>query len=279
MTDLQKYLFLRLGIPVKEKVLFEDLPEILFRMGKILPYENLDVMEQSTKNISRENLIEKLLLRQRGGLCYELNSLLYYFLIDCGFDVYKVAGTIYDLKDKKWKPDDGHVIIIMTHENQKYIIDGGFASHLPLYPVPFSGEIISSQTGKYRICKQETLKGTYILQMKKGNNGETADFLGSEPTNAWKIGYTFTLEKISEAKVNEIQRIIVEHKESPFNKGHIICKLNDTGHVSLTKQSFTETCRGKKIKQSITEEEYNKILIDVFGITQEKYVGKILERG
>ncbi|PGS57871.1 arylamine N-acetyltransferase, partial [Bacillus cereus] len=88
--------------------------------------------------MSRTNIQEKLLLNKRGGLCYELNSLLYYFLSDCGFDVYRVAGTVYDLSGNKWKPDDGHVIIILKHENQKYIIDGGFASHLPLHPVPFN---------------------------------------------------------------------------------------------------------------------------------------------
>lgn len=51
MTEFQKYVFLRLGIPGKEKVQFEDLPEILALMGKTLPYENLDVMEQCTQKI------------------------------------------------------------------------------------------------------------------------------------------------------------------------------------------------------------------------------------
>ena len=55
--------------------------------------------------------------------------------MDCGFQVYKVAGTVYDLYDNKWKPDDGHVIIILHHNNKDYVIDAGFASHLPLHPV------------------------------------------------------------------------------------------------------------------------------------------------
>lgn len=92
-------------------------------------------MAGTIKNISKDNLIEKLLIQKRGGLCYELNSLLYYFLIDCGFQVYKVAGTVYDLYDNKWKPDDGHVIIILSHEDKDYVVDAGYASHLPLHPV------------------------------------------------------------------------------------------------------------------------------------------------
>ncbi|HFU7059021.1 TPA: arylamine N-acetyltransferase, partial [Bacillus cereus] len=117
--------------------------------------------------------------------------------------------------------------------------------------------------------KRDTSKGTYVLEMKKGIDGETADFLGSEPTTTWKVGYAFTLEKINEVKVNKIQRVILEHKDSPFNKRHIICRLTNAGHISLTKKSFTETHNGKKSKKIIDEKEYKKILIEEFGIKQE----------
>ncbi len=126
--------------------------------------------------------------------------------------------------------------------------------------------MISAQKGKYRIRKQNTDKGTYLLEMKKGENVESAQFLNSEPTNTWRIGYTFTLDEIDTNKVNLIQNIMVEHLESPFNKGYIICKLIEDGHVSLTKRNFTETKKGKKRKQAITEEEYHQILTDVFDI-------------
>lgn len=243
MTNLQKEFFKRLKIPAKE-ITFNDLDEILLNMGMILPYENLDIMAGTIKNISKNNLVEKLLIQKRGGLCYELNSLLYYFLMDCGFQVYKVAGTVYDLYDNKWKPDDGHVIIILHHNKKDYVIDAGFASHLPLHPVPFSGEVISSQTGEYRIRKRTTQKGTHILEMRKGANGESTNFLQSEPSDEWKIGYAFTLDPIDEQKVNNIQKVIVEHKESPFNKGAITCKLTNYGHISLTNKNYTETFKG-----------------------------------
>ncbi|MES9784782.1 arylamine N-acetyltransferase, partial [Bacillus thuringiensis] len=258
---------------------FDDLDEILLKMGMILPYENLDIMAGTIKNISKDNLIEKLLIQKRGGLCYELNSLLYYFLIDCRFQVYKVAGTVYDLYDNKWKPDDGHVIIILSHEDKDYVVDAGFASHLPLHPVPFNGDVISSQTGEYRIRKRNTRKGTHILEMRKGANGESTSFLQSEPSNEWKIGYAFTVDPIDEKKVNNIQKVIVEHKESPFNKGAITCKLTTYGHISLTNKNYTETFKGTKNKRPIESKDYARILRESFGITQEKYVGKTLERG
>ena len=92
-----------------------------------------------------------------------------------------------------------------------------------------------------------TRKGTHILEMRKGANGESTNFLQSEPSDEWKIGYAFTLDSIDEKKVNNIQKVIVEHKESPFNKGAITCKLTDYGHVSLTNKNYTETFKGIKI--------------------------------
>ncbi|HGH4572442.1 TPA: arylamine N-acetyltransferase, partial [Bacillus thuringiensis] len=87
LTELQKNFFARLQMSSKEDIHFENLHEILQKMGYVLPYENLDVMDKNISKITRENVQNKLLLTHRGGLCYELNSLLYYFLIDCGFDV------------------------------------------------------------------------------------------------------------------------------------------------------------------------------------------------
>ncbi len=137
---------------------------------------------------------------------------------------------------------------------------------------------MTSVTGKYHISKQNTEKGTYLFEMKKGENGESAQFLNSEPTNTWRTRYAFTLDKIDTNKVNAIQNIIVEHLESPFNKGYIVCKLIEDGHISLTKKNFTETGKGEKSKQTINEEEYQQILKEVFNVSLDKYLDKILER-
>lgn len=266
LTELQKKFFSKLKIPPKDNVEFEDLHTILLQMGYLLPYENIDIMEGSMQEFSRENIEKKLLLKNRGGLCYEINSLLYYFLCDCGFNVYRIAGTLYDSKIGKWNPDDGHALIVLQHKNEKYIIDAGFASYLPLQPVPFRGDNVTSVTGKYRVRKQNTEKGTHVFEMKKGENGETSHFLDSDLTDTWSIGYAFYLNTINEKKVNAIQNMVIEHPESPVNKGNIICKLIECGHIALTKQSFTETIHGKKSKKEITEKQYHQILKNKFNI-------------
>ncbi|MDM5155664.1 arylamine N-acetyltransferase [Bacillus sp. DX1.1] len=261
MTELQKYFFARLNLKEKESIAFEDLSELLISMAQAVPFENLDIVKGNVKAISKENLQEKILINQRGGLCYELNPIMYYFLKDCCFDVHLVSGTVYDSASETWAVDEGHVATVLIHNNELYLIEVGFGSFLPLIPVPFTGEVVHSVTGDYRIRKETTEKGTYILEMRKNN-----DFLDVASSEEWKLGYAFDIEKIDEQKLNQAQKIIVEHERSPFNKVPIVVKLTDDGHVSLTKDSFTRTKNGEKSKELITEQQYTELLHTVFGI-------------
>ena len=169
MTDFQKQFFARLHIEEKDKVSFEDLPNIMYAMAQTVPFENLNVLEKNFKEISKENLKEKILVNNRGGLCYELNPTMYYFLKDAGFDVHLVSGTVYNAANSIWAVDSGHIATVLTHHNELYLIEVGFGSYLPLAPVPFSGEVVQSVTGDYRIRKEMTEKGNYILEMRKNN--------------------------------------------------------------------------------------------------------------
>ena len=69
----------------------------------------------------------------------------YYFLRDCGYDVQLALGTVYKNDINTWALEDGHITIILTYDNVQYLIDVGIASLVPLVPVPFTGESVSSK--------------------------------------------------------------------------------------------------------------------------------------
>ncbi|HDR8072280.1 TPA: arylamine N-acetyltransferase [Bacillus cereus] len=257
MTDLQNAFCLRLGLSNTKHVVFEDLHEILLKMGTIIPYENIDIVNKKIKEVSRVSIQDKLLIRKRGGMCYELNLLLYYFLADSGFDVYMGKGTLYDSEAREWEPYDTHTFIILKYQNKKYIIDNGLAARNPLYPIPLNEDIISSQTGNYRIGKQDTEKGDYILEMNKENK--------VKKKGSWEAIYAFSLDKINE---QTIQHLVLEYQEI-FSKKQMIFKLTDDGYITLTQQNITRTKYGTKTKKAINKEMFNQILVDVFGISQE----------
>ncbi|MGH0519368.1 arylamine N-acetyltransferase family protein [Bacillus toyonensis] len=262
MTDFQKQFFARLHIEEKETISFEDFSQLMYGMAQTVPFENLNVLENNFKEISKENLKEKILVNNRGGLCYELNPTMYYFLKDFGLDVYLVSGTVYNAANSIWAVDSGHIATVLKHHHELYLIEVGFGSYLPLAPVPFSGEVVHSVTGDYRIRKETTEKGNYILEMRKNN-----EFLDQSSADDWTLGYAFYIEEVDETKANTAQKIIVEHEGSPFNKVPLIVKLTHDGHVSLTKDRLTITKDGTKSKEEVTYEQYTNLLHSKFGIT------------
>lgn len=202
MTDFQKQFFARLHIEEKETVSFEDLSQIMYGMAQTVPFENLNILENNFKEILKENLKEKILVNNRGGLCYELNPAMYYFLKDSKFDVHLVSGTVYNNVNSVWAVDSGHIATVLKYHNELYLIEVGFGSYLPLAPVPFSGEVVHSVTGDYRIRKETTEKGNYILEMRKNN-----EFLDQSSTNDWTVGYAFHLEEVNVEKANAAQKL------------------------------------------------------------------------
>ncbi|MEY2301082.1 arylamine N-acetyltransferase family protein [Bacillus tropicus] len=253
MTSLQHKLFTRLNLAKRTEVKFEELNTILFAFAHTIPFENLDVISRNSNAITMENLQDKILSTSRGGLCYELNTLLYYFLKDCGYDVQLALGTVYKNDINTWALEDGHITIILNYDNVRYVIDVGIASLVPLVPVPFTGEAVSSKNGTYRVRRKDTSKGNYVLE-RKDTNGK------------WKVCHAFYNRIIDEAVVNDVQKRVVEDEKSIFNKGPIAVKLTESGHVSLTNTSFTEIVHGEKAKREITEEQYRELLNTLFAI-------------
>ncbi|PGU09810.1 arylamine N-acetyltransferase [Bacillus cereus] len=253
MTSLQHKLFTRLSLENRAEVTFEELNTILFAFAHTIPFENLDVIAGNAKVISKENLQEKILMNCRGGLCYELNTLFYYFLKGCGYDVQLALGTVYKNDRNAWALKDGHITIILIYDNVQYLIDVGIASLVPLVPVPFTGESVSSKNGSYRVRRKDTSKGNYVLE-RIDTDGE------------WKVCHAFYKHIIDEIVVNDVQRRVVEDEKSIFNKGPIAVKLTDSGHVSLTNNSVTEIIYGAKTKREVTEEQYRELLYTLFSI-------------
>lgn len=139
-----------------------------------------------------------------------------------------------------------------------YLIDSGFASFLPLSPVPFTGEVVQSKIRDYRVREMLTEKGSYVFEMKEKDTLENKE---------WKIGYAFKLNEISETELNEMQETIIENKKSPFNKALLAVKLVENGHMTLTKEKFIQIKNGKKTKEIINQDQYIKILKEEFNIS------------
>lgn len=257
MSELNALFRKRIGFPEDEPITFETLREVLEKTAKNIPFENLCIINKKTSDITKENLRDKLLVRKEGGLCYELNSIFYFFLLDNGFHATLARGVVYK-KDTQEFFTIGrtHVTILLTHGEQTFLVDTGFGGNLPLLPVPLTGETVTSANGEFRIKKVNVEQGDYILEMK----------LKHKDTD-WKIGYAFDSRKLitDVSECNEIQSIIAENDESPFNKNPLLTKLTSGGNITLTNNTFTQWDDGIVTKESIDDVRFRELLKQHFG--------------
>ncbi len=246
----------RIDFTESNKISFADLEHILMKTALNIPFENICIINKNTTEITKDSLVQKILVKNEGGLCYELNAILYLFLIENGFKASLVSGVVYDPVNSEYQNiGRTHVTILLSHEGQTYLIDTGFGANLPLKPVPLNGDMIISNNGEFLIQKEKTAFSDYVLKMK----------LKHKDTN-WRIGYAFdsvrTINDISD--LNEIQSIIIEHKNSPFNKNPLITKLTNEGNVTLTNTSFTQWKNGTVLKEDIEKEKFKELMRKIF---------------
>ncbi|WP_144521830.1 arylamine N-acetyltransferase family protein [Bacillus pumilus] len=208
-----------------QSITFDDLPALLKNMAYTFPFENRSVLNKQSYALNQEGLKQHLLEENRGGLCYDLNPLLYYVLKEAGLAVQLVQGTVYNKEVGAWAIDGTHVAMTLNHHNERYLIDAGFGVNLPLQPVPFTEEWVKGASIQFRVKEEETEKGTHLLQLDRGEGAE--------------IGYAFTLQEVSEPTLVKMRQEIYENEASPFNKRPLASKLTPTGRVIVTEDHVT----------------------------------------
>lgn len=194
---------------------------VLRKFAEWFPFENVDVLVGNQGDVTPEFLIDKMVERRRGGLCYETNPLLLLTLQELGFDAELGAATVR--KDGNWALDRTHAIVLLYMDGQKYIADSGFGNRLALSPLPLDGEAIVSPAGTFRLRTHRTEKGAVAMECL-GDQGE------------WIVQYAFNWETIPWGNLSVIKHTIHSHPHSPFNKQLLIAQTLPDGTQSISEE-------------------------------------------
>lgn len=240
----------RIGYRGEGRVRFADLERILELAALAIPFENLSIVEKRSEPVSRESLMRKILMRGEGGLCYELNPLLFFYLQEQGFAVRLARGSVYDAESGRFSQTGRtHVAVLLAHAGQTWLIDTGFGGNVPLKPVPLTGEAVASQAGSFRVAKRETEHGNYVLEMKIRHKDDD-----------WRTGYAFdSRAPVDERDLEDVRAIIERHPASSFNKHRIVTRLTERGSITLTDHSLTRWTDGVQHKEPIGKAAFGRL--------------------
>ncbi|EGG16618.1 hypothetical protein DFA_07596 [Cavenderia fasciculata] len=185
--DFKRLMFNRIGFNGIGKITFDHLPEILESFSNKVPYNNFHFFENHIKGTARNDLIDKILIQGTGGLSYQLNGLMFYFLKESGFDVNLISCRLKILK--QWTKESIHLSLILNDRGKRYMVEVGTGSLLPQKPVLLvenhkdcNSSVIENQIGvKFRFHGNNNLFGhQYLLESKKPESEKWEPLLSTD---------------------------------------------------------------------------------------------------
>ncbi len=245
--------FKRIGLPENTKIEYtsEFLKKIQYQHVINVPYENLDILNNRPISLEANDLYNKIILKNRGGYCFEVNALLKAFLIELGFKVTSYFARY--LRGEKTIPVRRHHVLKVEASDGTFIMDVGIGQTAPRYPLLLKEGVIQNQGNEtYKFIKDAQL-GWVLME---DNNGQ------------WGKYFSFTEDVALDIDFIQPSFYCEKHPDSPFNKTNIVAIKTPDGRKAINDHDFKIFAGGELtyIEENCTDERIFEILKEHFKI-------------
>lgn len=216
-----------------------------------VPYENIDCMGKAPISLSEADLYDKVVVRRRGGFCFELNSLFEKLLLALGFSARSYFARFW--RDEVGIPIRRHRVIEVVIDGRKYISDVGIGAVSPRFPLLLEEGLVQEDFGEsYKFIYEEAY-GWVLYEYRH---------------NEWQRYFSFTTEMNTDEDFEAITHFCKTHEKSKFNKKLMVAIKTPEGRRSIDGDTYKEFV-GRSlsyIEEAMSEERLDEILKEKFGI-------------
>ncbi|WKY47382.1 arylamine N-acetyltransferase [Eubacteriaceae bacterium ES3] len=221
MKEIKAYLE-RLKIDEMPQVSVEQLKKLHQAHVMTIPFENLTVYKKEPVSLKQDDLYNKIVRQNRGGYCFELNSLFAALLKEIGFDVTSHLARVY--RDGYAESGKTHRVNTVELDGNRYLCDVGFGGNGLVTPLLIEENHEEDQNGlKYRLTALDDQ--TCQLETRIED-----DFIPS---------YAFSLEPCIDADFEIANFFTSAHPESFFRQVLIATRPIPDGRISLMDREVT----------------------------------------
>lgn len=200
-----------------------------------IPFENLDIAMKNQIRLDVNSLFQKVIIKRRGGFCYELNGLFYQLLISLGFDARLIAARVYGTNEELG-PEFDHMAILVHLDNKDILVDVGFGDSF-LSPKMIQPGLVQIDYNQYYKI-EKTIDEEYTLSV-------------SDDSINYKKKYLFSKELKQFIEFVDMCNYHQTNPKSKFTKRRVITKPKSDGRITLTNQKLSVTKLGIKEEQEI----------------------------
>ncbi len=226
------------------------LKEIHAAQAFSIPFENLDIHLGRAISLKPEDLINKMLIKKRGGYCFELNGLLHLALEALGFTVRPLLARV--LYTRTEPTAHTHQVLIVTISGTDWLADAGFGGPGLRLPIPLIPNRIFEQYGdRYRLRSDPTYG--WVLQKESRGN--------------WLDLFAFRDQRTLDADIEMSNHFTSTWPGSLF-RIQKMCVLPKTwGRITLTDMELTFHRDGRSTGRTLTPgPSYMDALAEHFGL-------------
>ena len=126
-VDVEQYLE-RIGLRGPVRPDLETLNTILFAHATTVPFENLDVLLGRPIELTPDALFQKIVVRRRGGYCFEQNGLLLHLFRTIGFTVTPLSARVRYQRPREYTPPRTHLFLRVEIDDVPWVADCGVGS-------------------------------------------------------------------------------------------------------------------------------------------------------
>ena len=249
IPDSRNYLE-RIGIGQIEHADKETLDRLVISHQRTVPFENLDVYDALADiSLGIPDLYDKIVLRRRGGYCFELNAAFSALLTSLGYSCYPVAVRV--VQNFSCFMPLTHRATIVTIGGVRFFCDVGFGGPSP------QGALLLDETGAQSsgtntFVITKSVRGTIINLLAEGNMDPVLTF--------------------SEAPVDPVDFLALneyssKNKNSMFRNIRLCNLVTETGCVTLSDDVLKIHSENSVTEKTLkTETELRAALKEYFGI-------------
>ncbi|ELV8773323.1 arylamine N-acetyltransferase family protein [Vibrio harveyi] len=250
-TDLQAYLK-KVGISQSLNINIDTLLLLHNAQHRRLPFENFDIALGRGISVAEQDIINKLIYRERGGYCYELNALLLNVLKTIGFDARPLLGRVHLSGTPSGRT---HQFTLVTMGEDKWIVDVGFGSNTPRAPLPFVlNQDIHTDLQTFRFIEHELVG--YMLQVQSYDDSEQ-----------WIDLYSLDFEHVFDGDIVCGNHYTSTSPNSHFTSNRVAALATDSGIITLFNHSLKYRANGEVVEIELEAgETYLSALKTHFGI-------------
>ncbi|MEU9091292.1 arylamine N-acetyltransferase [Streptomyces sp. NPDC048428] len=226
-----------------------------------IPFENLDPVLGTVPSLALADLEAKLVRSERGGYCYEHNTLLAAALRALGFEVTLLcARVVLGAGSGDVRPRTHMLMRVgVPGDPTPYLADVGFgAAGSLLEPIPLvAGAELYDTPRRHRLVHtpHDGPLELWELQARAGDE-------------AWQGQYAFTVEPFEAPDFEVINWHIATNPRSPFEHLLYVQRTTPDAHLSLAGRTLVVTAHdGKREERELSDAaETVRVLADTFAI-------------